>query len=299
MATSNLWNWKPALAATCAIVAFAAARAACAQEIQKDAPRPVLVRFLLTFDDGPSAVRQDNSTRSILDQLDRNKIQPHIKAVFFVQTRNPNGGGSVIGRELLQREHADGHLIELHSGSPRGHINHTQMPWPEFVQSLKDGIADIESVTGSAPEFVRPPFWAFNAYTLAGYQEHNLRMLLDDVTIGDGKVHGVIVNFHARNRMRIDLRNMYRKIQAGKIPEVAGHYPIVVTFHDTNPYTASHLQPYLEMLVEEAWRAGMTLDNQYFYGRTTDIETIISARATTSMNTALAAMKGVHSYKYQ
>jgi len=253
----------------------------------------------MTFDDGPSAAQKDNPTRSILDQLANNTVQPGIKAVFFVQTRNPNGGGSAIGQVLLRRIHADGHMLALHSGSRRGHINHTQMPWPEFEQSLHDGIADLKRITGVAPEFVRPPFWAFNARTLTGYHEHNLRMLLDDVTIGDGKIHGVIVNFHARNRIRIDLRNMYRKIQDGEVPEVAGHYPIVVTFHDTNPYTAKHLQPYLEMLVEEVWRAGMTLDSQYFYANTADLDTVVAARVTTSMNTAAVAMKGVHPYRLQ
>ena len=92
----------------------------------------MLVRFLMTFDDGPSAVPKDNPTQSILDQLANNAVQPNIKAVFFVQTRNRNGGGTAIGQALMRREHAEGDVIALHSGSPRGHINHTQMPWPEF-----------------------------------------------------------------------------------------------------------------------------------------------------------------------
>lgn len=286
------------LAAMCAVMTCVASVVS-AHGLQAQAARPVLVRFLMTFDDGPSAVPKDNPTQSILDQLANNAVQPNIKAVFFVQTRNRNGGGTAIGQALMQREHAEGDVIALHSGSPRGHINHTQMPWPEFEQSLRDGIADIKRITGSAPEFVRPPYWAFNAHTLAGYHEHGLNMLLDDVTIGDGKVHGVIVNRHARNRIRVDLRNMYRKIENGEVPLVDGHYPIVVTFHDTNAYTAKHLQSYLEMLVEEAWRVGMTLDSQYFYSTTADVETVVAARATTTMNTALAAMKGVHNYKIQ
>lgn len=286
------------LAAIC-MVAVCLPRMLVAQDLLQQPARPVLVRFLMTFDDGPSAVPKDNPTASILDQLKNNVVQPNIKAVFFVQTRNSNGGGTAIGQALLRREHAEGDIIALHSGSPRGHINHTQMPWPEFVRSLRFGIADIKRVTGAAPQFVRPPYWAFNARTLTGYQEHGLRMLLDDVTIGDGKVHGVIINRHARNRMRVDLRNMYRRIVEGKVPLVDGHYPIVVTFHDTNQYTARHLQSYLEMLVEEAWRAGMTLDSKYFYSTTAGVETVVAVRATTTMHTALAAMKGVHTYKIQ
>jgi len=58
------------------------------------APLPVQIRFLLTFDDGPSIQADDNPTLSILEQLAVNDVQPAIKAVFFVQTRNANGGGT-------------------------------------------------------------------------------------------------------------------------------------------------------------------------------------------------------------
>jgi peptidoglycan/xylan/chitin deacetylase (PgdA/CDA1 family) len=45
------------------------------------------IRFLLTFDDGPSASSFWNPSETVLDSLARNSLQPDIKAVFFVQTR--------------------------------------------------------------------------------------------------------------------------------------------------------------------------------------------------------------------
>ena len=81
-------------------------------------PYPVPVRFLLTFDDGPSGALSDNPTASILAQLADNPIQPRIKALFFVQTRNAEGGASAVGRGLLQRLHAEGHLLGLHRIRP-------------------------------------------------------------------------------------------------------------------------------------------------------------------------------------
>ncbi len=49
------------------------------------------VRFLLTFDDGPSASGWWNPTATVLDSLKSNPLQPNIKAVFFAQTRAPRG----------------------------------------------------------------------------------------------------------------------------------------------------------------------------------------------------------------
>ncbi len=56
-------------------------------ETRLDAQAPV--RFLLTFDDGPSASSLWNPSATVLDSLKDNPVQPDIKAVFFVQTRAP------------------------------------------------------------------------------------------------------------------------------------------------------------------------------------------------------------------
>ena len=58
----------------------------------------------------------------VLRQLARNPVQQDVKAIFFVQTRHPKRGGSAEGRAMLAIEHAEGHLLGLHTGTPRGHV---------------------------------------------------------------------------------------------------------------------------------------------------------------------------------
>ena len=58
---------------SCAIVPLLSSHAA---------PLPK-VRFLLTFDDGPSPASEDNPTAKIADTLAANAVQAGIKAVFF------------------------------------------------------------------------------------------------------------------------------------------------------------------------------------------------------------------------
>lgn len=64
------------------------------------------IRFLLTFDDGPSASSFWNPSLEVLDALAHNPVQPGIKAVFFVKTRALRAGNSDIGRSVMHREHA-------------------------------------------------------------------------------------------------------------------------------------------------------------------------------------------------
>ena len=99
---------------------------------------PLNVRFLITFDDGPHA-----NTGTILSRLTKNSVQPDLKAIFFVQTRNSDGGASREGRALLHRTHLEGHVLGLHTGTPRGHVSHTGMSQSELDQSLRNGKEDI------------------------------------------------------------------------------------------------------------------------------------------------------------
>ena len=112
-------------------------------------PNAYPVRFLLSFDDGPSTWEPYNPTRAILDTLAANPVQPGIKAVFFLQTRDPRAGGSEAGRALMRREHAEGHVLAVHSGSPRGHIDHMLLPDAELERTLADAQSDIAAVTGA------------------------------------------------------------------------------------------------------------------------------------------------------
>jgi len=239
---------------------------------------PLPVRFLLSFDDGPSGAADDNTTARILETLARNRWQRHIKAIFFIQTRHPAGGATEIGRALIARLHREGHQIGLHTASARGHINHTQMPLAELDRTLDDGIEDIRRHTGDVPRFLRPPYWAYNAATVARYEAHGLTMLLDDVSLGDGKVHGYTSNPQARSRIRANLRRSARQIEAGDLPALDGYLPLVVTMHDTNPTTAQHLEDYLGMLIEEARAAGLTVDKTPFVAPGSEIVRVANLR---------------------
>jgi peptidoglycan/xylan/chitin deacetylase (PgdA/CDA1 family) len=263
----------------CAGLLLAACRSLPAPAVAPAAPvSPLPVRFLLSFDDGPSGAGTGNTTEQILDTLAHNRWQPGIKAIFFVQTRHRLGGATEVGQRLLRRMHREGHLVSLHTASPRGHINHTQMPLAELDRTLDDGIEDIRRYSGDVPRFLRPPYWAYNAATVARYEAHGLTMLLDDVSLGDGKVHGYTSNPQARNRIRAHLRRSARQVGAGDLPALNGYIPLVVTMHDTNPTTARDLEGYLGMLIEEARAAGLRVDRTPFVAPGAEIVRVANLR---------------------
>jgi peptidoglycan/xylan/chitin deacetylase (PgdA/CDA1 family) len=237
------------------------------------------VRFLLTFDDGPSTWEPYNPTRAILDQLQQNEVQPEVKAIFFVQTRDPRAGGGAAGQVLLRRIHAEGHVLALHSGSARGHVSHTRLSDAELDQSLRDGIADIEVISGAAPTLVRPPFWRFDERTLAIYHARHMLMLLTDISARDGKIYGWNISLRRRSHFQASLTQVKRAIQDGTLQTIDGVVPVVVTFHDTNTFTASHMQEYLEILVDKAHAVGLPLTRLPFYNDSAQIQRVAGLRA--------------------
>lgn len=240
---------------------------------------PVPVRFLLTFDDGPSGAAEDNPTASILDQLAANPIQSGVKALFFVQTRNPEGGASAVGGELLRRAHAEGHVLGLHSGSARGHIKHVDFPLHELDQSLRDGAADLRALTGAPRLFLRPPNWAFNDDVLAAYRTHRFYMLLDDVRARDGKHWGFKWNPRLHSHIHAELAAVAEQVRAGGLPALDGVLPVIVTLHDLNTATAGNLREYMEALMEGARAAGLRVDAAPFFDSRDGIERAARLRA--------------------
>jgi peptidoglycan/xylan/chitin deacetylase (PgdA/CDA1 family) len=243
-------------------------------------PAPALAqtcRFLLTYDDGPSASRDYNPTLDILRQLESNDVQPQIKALFFVQTRNKDGGGNEFGQAILRYQHAAGHVLGLHSGTERGHIRHTKMTPEELVQSLRDGRNDLRAITGNEPAFIRPTFWGYNDQTLDLYATHDLKMLLTDVNNRDGiRLHNLV---GSRKRIRAELLRARRAVERGALPQHRGHVPVVVTFHDLNTLTAANMTGYLRILVEEARTVGLPLADKPFYDDTAEIIAAAALRA--------------------
>lgn len=222
------------------------------------------VRFLLSFDDGPSNDSDANPTAIIADTLASNAIQPGIKAVFFVQTRWPEAGGSILGRQLMQRLAAEQHVLGLHSGSVRGHISHSEMTPIELEATLRTGIADIEALSGETAALVRPPFWEFNAATLAAYKRSGLQMLSTDASARDGSWALFQVQ-RKGGRLNCDMVCFRLRLSKGRIATVDGVAPAVVTFHDTNHFTAEHLSDYLSALLQAAHNAGLKIADPPFY----------------------------------
>lgn len=249
------------------------------------------IRFLLTFDDGPSASLAANPTRSILDDLAQNPVQPGIKALFFVQTRAQGAGGSPLGQALLRREQRDGHLLGFHTATA-GHANHRFLSPEALEQSLQDGVADLSALAGTPPKLVRPPYWNYDQRTFAAYQTHGLHLLLTDLSANDGKTWGIHGSLRRRSSLRDQLAQVREQIRQGALPVVRGEIPIIVTFHDLNTYTAEHMQEYLRILVEEAAAVGLTTAGKAFYDDRPALERAALAR-TLGNGTEYARLPGV------
>ena len=273
------WQRFPMLASMCLFLVVSGCRYTAVQNAAVSAPVPHPARFLLTFDDGPSLLQPYNPTTVILDQLADNAVQPRIKAVFFVQTRSPSAGGTPYGQEILRIIRDEGHVIGLHSGSARGHKNHRYLSPAELGQSLTDGISDIRALSGHYPTLVRPPYWSFNARTQAEYHAHGLDMLLTDINARDGKIWGWHISLRRRSHFRAKLAEVRRAIEEDRLPVVDGVVPVVVTFHDTNDFTASHMEEYIRIIVEEARRVGLPVAPEPFYNDGPTIERIARLRA--------------------
>jgi peptidoglycan/xylan/chitin deacetylase (PgdA/CDA1 family) len=264
-APRKLRTWAAAIAALVALAACVSAPP------PQPSPGIAPIRFLLSFDDGPSGSLGVNPTRQILDALTNNPVQPGIKALFFIQTRAPYAGGSAQGQALLRRQQKDGHLLGFHTATPR-HANHRFLSPAELDQSLRDGVADLSAVSGKPPRLVRPPFWNYDQRTFAAYQAHGLRLLLTDLSAHDGKTWGINGSLRRRSNLRTQLALIATQIHAGSMPVVNGVTPVVVTFHDLNPYTARHLQEYLQILLDVAGDVGLATAAKPFYDQRDALE---------------------------
>ena len=235
------------------------------------------VRFLLTFDDGPSASSFWNPSATVLDSLKDNPQQANIKAVFFVQTRAPRAGNSDIGRSIMRREHAEGHILGFHTAT-HWHTNHRSLDPQELEESLTNGTADIAAITGAQPTLLRPPFWNYDKRTFAAYQQHGLHVLLTDLSANDGKIWGFNASPRRRANLLRQLSVVREEIALGKFPTVDGVIPVVVTFHDLNRYTARHTREYLQILLDSAATTGVRLADKPFYDDHVALEKAALAR---------------------
>ncbi|MNF67964.1 Polysaccharide deacetylase [compost metagenome] len=243
------------------------------QRLHAQAP----IRFLLTFDDGPSASSFWNPTMTILDSLATNPVQPNLKAVFFVQTGAPRAGDSDIGREVMRREHADGQILGFHTAT-HWHTNHRSLSPEELEQSLTKGSADIAAITGTPPTLVRPPFWNYDKRVFAAYQKHGMHVLLTDLSANDGKIWGFNASPRRRSSMLRQMSEVRERIAMGELPTVDGVIPVVVTFHDLNRYTARHAREYLQILLDSAQATGVKTAQKPFYDDQAELQRAAMAR---------------------
>ena len=249
------------------------------QRLQAQAP----IRFLLTFDDGPSASGYNNPSRSVVADLANNPVLPGIKAVFFLQTEASRSGGSPRGRKTMVREYAAGHVLAFHTATGF-HTNHRWLSDAELESTLSQGAADIAAITGASPALVRPPFWNYDKRTFAAYQRHGMHVLLTDLSANDGKIWGFNGSPRRRANLYRQLSVVRERIALGDLPTVDGVIPVVVTFHDINRYTARHLQEYLQILMDSARINGMKTAAEPFYTDRATLERAALARTVKDVN---------------
>ena len=249
------------------------------ERLQAQAP----IRFLLTFDDGPSASGYNNPSRSVVADLAHNPVLPGIKAVFFLQTEAYRSGGSSRGRKTMEREFAAGHLLAFHTATTF-HTNHRWLNDTELERTLTVGAAAIASITGTPPVLVRPPFWNYDKRTFAAYQRHGMQVLLTDLSANDGKIWGFNGSPRRRANLYRQLSVVRERIALGELPSVEGVIPVVVTFHDINRYTARHMQEYLQILMDSARINGVKTAAEPFYTDTATLERAALARTVKDVN---------------
>lgn len=100
----------------------------------------------LTFDDGP----HKTCTAVLLDGLKERDV----KATFFLMGENISGK-----EELVKRMQREGHLIGNHSYR---HVQMTKEGEDEACRAVEQTETLIESITGARPEYLRPPYGAWN-----------------------------------------------------------------------------------------------------------------------------------------
>ncbi|MDR1547728.1 MAG: polysaccharide deacetylase family protein [Hungatella sp.] len=100
----------------------------------------------LTFDDGPHSVY----TPKLLDGLRKRGVH----ATFFIL------GENVEGKEaILKQMKEDGHLIGNHGYT---HVQMSKEAVRTACQQIEQNNRQIEEITGTRPEYLRPPYGSWN-----------------------------------------------------------------------------------------------------------------------------------------
>jgi peptidoglycan/xylan/chitin deacetylase (PgdA/CDA1 family) len=252
---------------------------------------PAQVRFLLTFDDGPAVEDGGEATARVLATLADNPLQPGIVGLFFVQTGWEEPGAAAVGRALLGRTAAAGHLLGLHGSGEAGHREHPSLEPGRLAASLQAGAAEVVAAGAGAPTLVRPPNWRHDEDTRAVYRRASLELLLTDAAAFDGSLVQFQVDPDGGERIDRDLRCLRERLERGTVAPLDGVLPVVMTFHDPNPYTARHLGRYLAALLRSARAAGFAVAEPPFYASAREAARAAHARAASTHGWTNAFMR--------
>lgn len=111
-------------------------------------------QIAFTFDDGPGG-----NTEMLLDGLK----ERNAKASFFLL-----GSKAEDCPELVARMFDEGHLVGNHTYS---HVNLRKCSNSEIKEQIEKTNAVLESITGEAPSFIRPPYGAYTGLMLERIDE--------------------------------------------------------------------------------------------------------------------------------
>ncbi len=199
--------------------------------------RPQLVKLLantrkivLTFDDGP----HPKTTPKVLEILRRR----HIKAIFFVL-----GLQAAKYPDLIKQIHDEGHLIGNHSYS---HKNLPQLSEAGMREELVRTSNLIESITGSRPEYLRPPYGSMNSKVIEVARQEGMKIVLWTIDPKD---------WLQKNEKSI-LRHTEQQLgmNSGRLRGGA------LLLHDIYPSTVRALEPLLDRLAMHEYMVA-SIDN--------------------------------------
>ena len=96
---------------------------------------------------------------------------------------------------------------------------------------------------------------------------------------GRALLEPLIASLRRRSHFRSNLEQVHREVAMDRLPVVEQVVPVIITFHDTNDFTASHMEEYLRIIVEESQRVGLSVTSRPFYDDAETVERIAVLRS--------------------
>jgi len=184
----------------------------------------------LTFDDGPN----DETTPQLLDLLKANNI----RATFFINGDNYMGNleNNEVGKEILRREHEEGHQIASHTWD---HLI------PEKESDIKESMERldnlIESIAGYRPKYFRAPKGSIDTETVEFFENLGYKVIQWDTDTNDWDYHDFEgLDEEAGKEKRVE---MVKEFLTEEFEEERENYLILM--HDVNSHTVEKIVPWI------------------------------------------------------